>query len=108
MQTFMQTYEFVLVPSAQVFPFDAAVHWPRQIDGVDMDTYHRWMEVAIPITMCGCPSLNVPAGFSPQGLPTGLQIVGRIHDEWGCLQLADSYDQATGWVSRHPPSLLGI
>lgn len=72
-----------------------------------MDTYHRWMEVAIPITMCGSPSLNVPAGFDPHGLPTGLQIVGRLRDEWGCLQLADAYDQATRWVERHPSPLLG-
>ena len=107
MQTFMKTYEFVLAPSAQVFPFDATVHWPSEVNGTPMDTYHRWMQVVIPITMCGCPSLNVPVGFSAQGLPTGLQIVGRIHDEWGCLQLADSYDRATGWVGRHPPLLLG-
>ncbi|WP_418148141.1 amidase [Variovorax paradoxus] len=107
MQKFMQTHEFVLLPSAQVFPFDAAVHWPREVAGVAMDTYHRWMEVAIPITMCGSPSLNVPAGFDPHGLPTGLQIVGRLRDEWGCLQLADAYDQATRWVERHPSPLLG-
>ena len=108
MQSFMQTYEFVLLPSAQVFPFDASVHWPSAINGLAMDTYHRWMEVVIPITMCGCPALNVPAGFNPQGLPMGLQIVGRIYDEWGCLQLADAYDRATGWVDKHPPGVLGI
>jgi amidase len=57
--------------------------------------------------MAGCPALNVPAGFSAAGLPTGIQLVGRPHDELGCLQLAHAYEQATGWVARHPPALAG-
>lgn len=101
-------HDYLVAPSAQVFPFDAAVHWPRQIAGRDMDTYHRWMEVVVPITMSGGPALNVPAGFDPSGLPTGIQLIGRPHDELGCLQLAHAYEQATGWVARRPPSLAGL
>lgn len=101
-------HDYLVAPSAQVFPFDAAVHWPRQIAGRDMDTYHRWMEVVVPITMSGGPALNVPAGFDPSGLPTGIQLIGRPHDELGCLQLAHAYEQATGWVARRPPALAGL
>jgi amidase len=71
-----------------------------------MPTYHRWMEVCSIVSMSGCPSLNVPAGFNARGLPMGMQIVGRNQDELGCLQLASAYDQATGWVQKHPPALL--
>jgi amidase len=101
-------YDYLVLPSAQVFPFDAKLHWPREIGGREMDTYHRWMEVVVPITMAGCPALNVPAGFSASGLPMGIQLVGRPHDEVGCLQLARAYEQATGWVDRRPPPLAGI
>jgi len=97
-----------VLPSAQVFPFDAAVHWPREIAGRAMDTYHRWMEVVVPITMAGGPALNVPAGFSASGLPMGVQLIGRPHDELGCLQLAHAYEQATGWIARRPPPLAGV
>jgi len=73
-----------------------------------MDTYHRWMEVMIPVTMSGCPALAVPAGFNETGLPTGLQIVGPNHGELACLQLAYAYDTATSWISKRNPPLLGL
>ena len=105
---FFEQYDYLILPSAQVFPFDARTHWPRQIDGVKMDTYHRWMEVMIPVTMSGCPALAVPAGFNETGLPTGLQIVGPNHGELACLQLAYAYDTATSWISKRKPPLLGL
>jgi amidase len=99
-------YDFLLAPAGQVFPFDAGIHWPTEVGGRRMDTYHRWMEVMIPITMSGCPALSVPAGFNAVGLPMGVQIVGPNHGEMSCLQLAYAYDQATGWVSRRLPACL--
>jgi amidase len=99
-------YDFMIAPASQVFPFDASIHWPMEIAGKPMDTYHRWMEVMIPISMSGCPALSVPAGFSGHGLPMGIQIVGPNHAEMSCLQLAYAYEQATNWVeSRRPPLL---
>ena len=103
---FFETYDYFILPSAQVFPFDASIHWPKEINRVAMDTYHRWMEVVIPVTMSGCPALNVPVGFDPRGLPMGIQIVGPNHSELSCLQLAYAYEQATGWIKRRLPSLL--
>jgi amidase len=103
---FFDKYDYFLLPSAQLFAFDASTHWPTQINGKTMDTYHRWMEVAVPVTMSGCPALNVPAGVNELGLPMGIQIVAPNHAEMDCLQLAYAYDQETQWVMRRLPPIL--
>ena len=71
-----------------------------------MDTYHRWMEVVVPGTLSGCPVINVPVGFNPQGLPMGMQVVGRHHADFAVLQLAYAYEQAAPWVRNVLPVLL--
>jgi amidase len=78
---FFETYDYFVVPTAQLFPFDVNLHWPREIAGRKMETYHEWMKGVLPITMSGCPALAVPAGFGDAGLPIGIQIVGPIHAE---------------------------
>jgi amidase len=101
-----ETYDHLLLPTAQVFPFDAALHWPKEVMGRAMDTYHRWMEVVIPVTMSGCPAISVPVGLNEAGLPMGMQIVGRNHGERAVLKIAHAYEQATGYVDKHLPPLL--
>ena len=103
---FFETYDYFILPTAQVFPFDAAVHWPKEIAGRTMQTYHEWMKGVLPVTMSGCPALAAPAGFNDAGLPIGIQIVGPNQAELACLQLAAAYDAATGWAARRPPPLL--
>lgn len=98
--------DYLLLPSAQVFPFDASVHWPRSINAVAMDTYHRWMEVVVPASLLSGPVLNVPVGFGSQNRPMGMQIIGRHHQDLAVLQLGHAYDQATGWVAKRVPALL--
>jgi amidase len=105
-RAFFERYDYWLLPSSQVFPFDAQTDWPKQIAGKTMDTYHRWMELMIPVTMSSCPALSVPVGFSADGLPMGVQIVGPNHGEFACLQLAHAYDEMTRWVIKRPPPLL--
>ena len=100
-----EQYDFLVLPTAQVFPFSAAKPWPKRIGGRRMDTYHRWMEVVIPGTLSGCPVANVPAGFGKHGLPMGLQIIGPRYQDFATLQIAFAYEQATGWNLRHPPPL---
>src|SRR5215213_5602135 len=100
-----ERYDYWLLPSAQVFPFDVSTPWPKEIAGRRMDTYHRWMGVVIPATMSGCPAISVPVGFGGNGLPMGMQIVGQNRGELAVLQLAHAYDEATGWVRRKPPTL---
>jgi len=97
-------YDALALPSAQVFPFDRNLAWPKSIAGRAMDTYHRWMEVVVPATMAGAPAISVPAGFNGAGLAMGLQLIGRPKKDWALLQLAHAYDQATRWPSQRPPA----
>jgi amidase len=101
-----EKYDFLLLPSAQVFPFDAELHWPQEINGVKMDTYHRWMEVVLTATLTGAPALSVPVGFNSDGLAMGMQIIGKNHADLAVLQLGYAYDEATHWVRDRKPPLL--
>ena len=104
---FFERYDYFIVPTAQLFAFDADMHWPQEIAGRKMETYHEWMKAVCLVTMSGCPSLAVPAGFGARGLPMGLQIIAPVHHEMDCLKLAFAYEQATEWTARHPPPLVG-
>ena len=95
-----QKYDYLALPSAQVFPFDAKLDWPKSIAGKSMDTYHRWMEVVIGGTLASVPVISVPAGFSPAGLPMGLQILGPAQKDLAVLQLAHSWEDASGYTKR--------
>jgi amidase len=99
-------YDYLLAPTAQVFPFDKTVHWPKEVHGRTMDAYTRWMEVAIMWSLANGPAINVPAGFSKSGLPMGLQIIGRNHADFAVLQLAHAYHEATDWTGKVLPPLL--
>ena len=102
----LDEYDFLLAPTAQVFPFDAELRWPDRIAGRPMDTYHRWMETVAPWTLSGHPVVNLPAGFGSAGLPTGVQLIGRHRDELSLLRVAHAYEQASDWVHRVlPPAL---
>ena len=99
-------YDFLVMPTAQLFPFDITETWPHQIAGKTMRTYHEWMTAICLVTLSGCPSLAVPAGFSSTGLPMGLQIVGPVHHDLECLKIGHAYEQASNWTAKHPPPLL--
>ncbi len=99
-----ESCDFLLLPSAQAFPFDVTLPWPRSVNGKPMDTYHRWMEVVVLASLSGCPAISVPVGFGPAGLPMGMQIIGRPRSDRSVLQLAHSYDQATQWVAKRFPA----
>lgn len=102
----LDRFDYLVLPTAQVFPFDAKIQWPREIDGIPMDSYHRWMEVVALPTLCGLPTMAMPAGFDSRGLPMGLQIIGRWRDDLGVLQLARAYESATDWTRKVLPPLL--
>jgi amidase len=99
-------YDYLLLPCAQVFPFDAGIHWPQEIAGKSMDTYHRWMEAVIGPTLAGLPAISVPVGFNDSGLPMGLQVIGKTRGDLSVLQLAYAYEQGTSWVRKKRPGLL--
>ena len=100
---FMATREFLILPVAQVPPFDVSTPYPTEIDGVTLPTYIDWMRACSDITVTGLPAISVPCGFTPDGLPVGVQIVGRHHDDRGVLQLAHAFEEATGFRKRSPP-----
>ncbi len=89
----------------QVPPFDAALDWPKTIDGEAMENYVSWMKSAYWISATCRPAASVPAGFTAEGLPVGIQIVGRHRDDFGVLQLAHAFEQATGFGRRRPPAV---
>ncbi len=101
---FQEQYDFMVSVVNQVPPFDATLDWPKAIDGVEMEHYIAWMKSAYWITVTFRPAISVPAGFTPEGLPVGLQIVGGLRDDYGVLQLAHAFEQATG-VGRRRPSI---
>lgn len=100
-----ERFDYLAMPSAQLFPFDVDTRWPSEIAGRPMDTYHRWMEVVVPASMLGAPAISLPAGLSEEGLPMGFQLIGRPRDDWGVLQLARAYEKASGGLARLPPAL---
>ncbi|HVW85562.1 MAG TPA: amidase [Bryobacteraceae bacterium] len=95
MRRFMERYDFFVLPVSQVPPFDVTQHYPAEIDGVKMETYIDWMKSCYYISMTACPALSVPCGFTGDGLPIGIQIVGRHRDDWGLLQMGHAFEQTT-------------
>jgi len=103
-----ERYDYVVAPSAQVFPFPAEEHWPRSIAGVAMDTYHRWMEIVSPFTLAGLPVASAPVGFGPGGLPMGMQLAGPPRADLPVLALAQACEAVLPWSGRRPPALAGL
>lgn len=104
MRLFQNTYEFLICAVNQVPPFPATEPWPQSIDGMPMENYVAWMKTAYWISTTCCPAISVPAGFTSDGLPVGVQIVGRYRDDLNVLKIAHAFEQATGVGKRRPPN----
>jgi len=102
-RSFMTEYEFLVLPVTQVVPFDVDLPYVNEIEGEPMKTYLDWMRSCYYITATGHPAISVPCGFTGDGLPVGVQIVGRYRDDWGVLQLAYAFQEATQVWKRRPP-----
>ena len=100
-----ERHDFLALPTAQVFPFAIEAHWPREIAGRAMSSYHRWMEVVTPGTLSGCPVISLPVGFDARGLPMGMQIIGRPRDDLSVLQLTHLYESLSPFLRMAPPAL---
>jgi len=107
LRKFEERYAFTICAVNQVPPFDAAIDWPREVDGVAMDHYIAWMKSAYWISATFRPAASVPAGFTADGLPVGVQIVGRYRDDFGVLQLAHAFEQATHHETMRRPFISG-
>lgn len=105
MRAFHSKYEFLICAVNQVPPFDATEPWPKTIEGVAMENYVAWMKSTYWISATCCPAISVPAGFTDDGLPVGVQIVGRYRDDLNVLKIAHAFEQATGAGKRRPPGV---
>jgi amidase len=102
LREFMETYEFLVVPVSQVPPFDVQQPYVTEINGLAMETYIDWMKSCYYISVTGHPAISVPCGFTAEELPVGVQIVGRHQADWGVLQLAYAFEQATQFGRKRP------
>jgi len=103
MRTFLERYEFLALPTVQVPPFPVDQPYVTEIDGVKLGNYMEWMKSNYLITATTHPAISVPAGFTDDGLPVGLQIVGRYRDDFGVLQLAHAFEKVGEAWRRLPP-----
>jgi len=102
MRAFFETYDVLALPVSQVPPFSADEEYPASINGEPQSTYLDWMRSAYLITVTGCPAVSVPAGFTPEGWPVGLQLVGQFRSERRLLEIAHAFEQATRIGDRRP------
>ncbi len=100
-----ETYDALLLPTTQVWPFPTDLRHPEEIAGHSMDTYHRWMEVVIPVGLIGLPCLNIPVGFGQNGLPAGLQLFGARGQDARLLQIGQKWHDATNFPGQRPAIL---
>ncbi|MGH8687572.1 MAG: amidase [Burkholderiales bacterium] len=102
MRAFLEKYEFLLAPVNQLPPFPVDTEYPTEIAGVKLGNYLDWMKSCYYVTITSHPAISVPAGFTPQGLPVGLQIIGRYRDDFGVLQLAHAFERETQVFGKRP------
>jgi amidase len=102
MRVFLEKHDFLVCPVNQLPPFPVTTEWPREVAGVKMTNYLDWMKSCYYITITAHPAISVPAGFTKENLPVGIQIVGRYRDDFGVLQLAHAFEQATQAWKRRP------
>ncbi|HEX9181707.1 MAG TPA: amidase [Burkholderiales bacterium] len=103
MRVFLEKYEFLVAPVNQLPPFPVDTEYPTEIAGVKLGNYLDWMKSCYYVTITSHPAISVPAGFTPGGLPVGMQIIGRYRDDFGVLQLAHAFEGATQACKRRPP-----
>jgi amidase len=101
-QAFLEKYEYFVLPTTQLPPFDINTPYPTEIAGVKLPSYIDWMKCCWYISATGNPAASVPGGFTPEGLPVGVQIVGRDKEDFSVLQMAHAFEQATGFGKKHP------
>ncbi|MEQ9258268.1 MAG: amidase [Roseovarius sp.] len=99
--------DVLALPTAQLWPFELGLDWPKEVAGRAMETYHQWMAVTVPASLLGLPVVAVPAGFGAGGLPMGLQLIGPEGSDAMLLRLAEAYHRQTRWPEARPPRRAG-
>ena len=97
-------FDFLALPSAQLFPFDKSIQFPSKINETSLDTYHRWLEVFIISSLLELPTITIPVGFNENGLPMGMQIIGKNKDDLKLFAFAKIFEEIYN-NSNHKPKL---
>ena len=97
-----QNFDFLALPSAQIFPFDKNLQYPKNINNIELDTYHRWLEVFILSSLLELPTITIPVGFNKDGMPMGMQIIGRNKDDLKVFNFANMYEKAFNFSKNKP------
>lgn len=101
-QAFLAKYEYFILPTTQLPAFDVTMPYPKEIAGVKVASYIDWMKSCWYISATGNPAVSAPGGFTQEGLPVGVQIVGRHREDFAVLQMAHAFEQATGFSKLRP------
>jgi amidase len=101
-QAFLEEYEYFVLPTTQLPAFDVDTPYPTEIAGVKFNNYIDWMKSCWYISATGNPAVSVPGGFTSEGLPVGVQIVGRNKEDFSVLQMAHAFEQVTGFGKKLP------
>jgi amidase len=105
MRAFMETRDLLILPTTSVPPFPVEQPYPTEINGKPLENYIQWAFLTYGITLTGLPAISVPCGFTRSGLPVGLQIVGRRHQEAAVLRAAAAFEAAAPWADTIPPAV---
>ena len=97
-----ESFDFLALPSAQIFPFDKNLQFPKKINDIGLDTYHRWLEVFILSSLLELPTITIPAGFNKDGMPMGIQIIGKNKDDLKLFSFAIKYEEAFNFSKIKP------
>ena len=97
-----EKFDFLVLPSAQIFPFDKNLQFPKNINGKTLDTYHRWLEVFILSSLLELPSITIPVGFNKDDMPMGMQIVGKNKDDLKLFSFASKYEDIFNFSKIKP------
>lgn len=100
--TFFETHDFLICPAASIAPFPIEQRYVTEIDGKPCETYIDWFSITFALTMTACPTVSVPCGFTAEGLPVGVQIMGKPRGEAALLRFAKHFEQAIGISSQLP------
>jgi amidase len=104
MKAFLRGFDVLAAPTVQVAPFPVEQEWVTAINGIPQDTYIDWLRSCSRITVTGHPAVSVPAGFTADGLPVGLQLVGRYGTDVGLLSVAEAVARVLPPASAGPPA----
>ena len=97
-----ESFDFLALPSAQIFPFDKNLQFPKKINDIELDTYHRWLEVFILSSLLELPTITIPAGFNKEGMPMGIQLIGKNKDDLKLFSFAIKYEEAFNFSKIKP------